>query len=105
MMYSTKNGNNPVGLQLNFSLWEVKGSWISREGAPSIRIYRDTSRRNGGYWMEFAYDERAVFHRLIKRDMRGLRYFDLYGFIGMAYDPRRDMLQLSAYGDYYRAED
>lgn len=93
-----------MGPKLDFSLWDVKGSWVSREGAPSVRIYRDTGRMNGGYWVEFAYDERAVFHCLIKRGIHGLRYFDLYGSVGLAYDPRRDTLHLSAYGDYYRAE-
>ncbi len=94
-----------MGPELDFSLWEVKGSWVSREGAPSVRIYRDTGRRNGGYWVEFAYSDTTVFRRLIKKGICGLRYFDLYGSVGMAYDPRRDTLQLSAYGDYYRAED
>lgn len=33
----------------------------------------------------------------------GIRYFDLYGRVGLAYDAGREVLQLSAYGDYYRA--
>ena len=41
----------------------------------------------------------------IKKYWDGIRYFDLYGFVGMAYDAARDILRLSFYGDYYRAEE
>lgn len=36
---------------------------------------------------------------------RKSRYFDLYGYVALAYDAGREVLQLSAYGDYYRASE
>lgn len=104
-MYSTSNGNHTPDSRLDFPLWDVKGSWTSREGAPSVRIYRNTACKNGCYHLELAYDGKTVFRRPIKKFPQGLRYFDLYGFIGLAYDSHRDVLSLSAYGDYYRVED
>lgn len=104
-MYSINNGNDLLGPTLDFPLWEVKGCWVSREGAPSVRIYRDTRYWNGGYYVEFAYDENTVFYRLIKKGIRNFRYFDLYGPVVLAYDARRDTLRLSAYGEYFRVEE
>lgn len=103
-MYGKGNGNDPMGPKFDFSLWNIKGSWVSKEGSPRIRIYRNTKYKNGGYYLELAYDERTVYRRPIKSYWSNIRYFDLYGFVGLAYDPERDVLQLSAYGDYYRAE-
>lgn len=70
-----------------------------------MRIYRNTARRHGGYHLEFAYDGKTVFRRPIKKYNCGMRYFDLYGFVGLAYDSPRDVLSLSVYGDYYRVEE
>lgn len=104
-MYSVSFGNNPDGPKLDFPLWEVKGSWVSREGSPKIRIYRNTRYKHGGYYLEFVYDEHTVFRCAIRKRYGGVRYFDLYGLVGLAYDPRSDVLQLSEYGNYYRAEE
>ena len=104
-MYSTSNGNSPNGQLLDFQLWELKGSWESREGSPKIRIYRNNRCKNGGYYVELSYDEHAVFHCPIRKGYGGSRYFDLYGLIGLAYDPRSDVLRLSEFGNYYRVEE
>ncbi|SBV91013.1 conserved hypothetical protein [uncultured Dysgonomonas sp.] len=37
--------------------------------------------------------------------MFGLYYIDLYGRIGIAYDREREVLLLSAFGEYVREED
>lgn len=90
---------------LDFRLCDVVGTWESREGAPRIRIYRNSSRKGGGYRLELTYDHRTRFALPIRKYWGGIRYFDLYGFIGLAYDAERDVLQLSAYGNYYRTDD
>lgn len=88
---------------LDFALREITGRWVSREGAPSVRIFRNRKQKNGGLWLELTYNNpQAVFSCPIK-DMFGIRYFDLFGRIGLAYDAEREVLQLSAYGEYIRA--
>lgn len=103
-MYSRYIGD-PMTAYLDFRLCDVVGTWESREGAPRIRIYRNSSRKCGGYRLELAYDHRTRFALPIRKYWGGIRYFDLYGFIGLAYDAERDVLQLSAYGNYYRTDD
>lgn len=96
---------DPMTAHLDFRLCDVVGTWESREGAPRIRIYRDGTRKGDGYYLELAYDRKTRFVRSIRRYGRYIRYFDLYGFVGLAYDAERDVLQLSAYGSYYRTDE
>lgn len=103
-MYSRYIGD-PMTAYLDFRLRDVVGTWESREGAPRIRIYRNSSRKGGGYRLELAYDRRTRFVLPIRKYWGGIRYFDLYGFVGLAYDAECDVLQLSAYGSYYRTDE
>ena len=104
-MYHRIIGSDPMNEgQLDFRICDVAGRWQSREGAPRIRIYRNRTRKGGGYYVEFSYDGKHLFHLPVKMYWGGIRYFDLYGFVGLAYDAERDVLQLSSYGDYYRSE-
>ena len=82
-MYRKCIGSDPTAARLDFALYEVAGEWESRSGSPRVRIYRNPVRK---YW-------------------GGIRYFDLYGYVALAYDAGREVLQLSAYGDYYRASE
>ena len=97
-------GTDPqVRLWLRFSRWEITGCWVSPDGAPGLRIFRRQNYKNGGLWLEVTYSNpQAVYLRPI-RSASGLRYFDLYGRVGIAYDPERDVLLLSTYGEYIRA--
>ena len=104
-MYRRSTGSNPSAPQLDFAMSDVLGKWVSRSGSPRIRIYRNDRRKKGGYYIEVTYDEKTVFHRLLKRTNLHIRYFELYRAVGLAYDAEHDILQLSAYGDYYRAEE
>ena len=105
-MYRRSDVFDPQGVCLtDFSLWEVKGRWVSREGSPDVWILRNRGCRNGGYHLEMTYRTGHTCRRPIKGWFGNIRYFDLYGFVGLAYDPERDVLLLSEYGDYYRAED
>ena len=103
-MYSRYIGD-PMTAQLDFRLCDIVGTWESREGAPGVRIYRNSARKGGGYYLELAYDRRTRFVRIIRRYGRYIRYFDFCGFVGIAYDAERDVLRLSVYGNYYRTDE
>lgn len=103
-MFRKSTGTEPVAASwLGFAVREITGSWVSEEGAPSVRIFRNRTRTNGGLYMELTYNNpQAVFSSPIKERF-GVRYFDLFGLVGLAYDAERDVLLLSAYGEYHRA--
>ena len=94
-MYRKCIGSDPTAARLDFALYEVAGEWESRSGSPRVRIYRNPGRRGGG----------TRFSRPVRKYWGGIRYFDLYGYVALAYDAGREVLQLSAYGDYYRASE
>jgi hypothetical protein len=101
-MYRKATGADPLTERwLDFTVRDIMGTWVSREGMPKVRVYRNTARKGGGYWMELTYNPQAVFTRPIIR-LFDVRYFDLYGRIGIAYDAERDKLLLSHYGEYER---
>ena len=77
-MYRKCIGSDPTAARLDFALYEVAG--VS---------YKDGTR----------------FSRPVRKYWGGIRYFDLYGYVALAYDAGREVLQLSAYGDYYRASE
>ena len=90
-----------INAWLDFNLREITGRWVSREGMPSVRIYYT---RKGNILLELTYNNpQAVYKRSI-RNMFGIRYFPLFGRIGLAYDPEQDILLLSSYGEYVREE-
>lgn len=105
-MFRTGNGTDPkIVSWLDFSLRDITGRWVSPEGAPTVRIFRNEARKNGGLWLELTYNNpQAVYSRPVK-EVFGVRYFDLYGRVGIAYDGEREILLLSDYGEYIREED
>jgi hypothetical protein len=104
-MFSTSNGTDPFAAQTDFSLRDITGRWVSSEGAPAVRIFRNEVRKNGGFWLELTYNNpQAIFMRPVK-DVFGFRYFDLYGRVGIAYNEEKDSLLLSDFGEYVRAEE
>jgi len=80
-----------VGKPLGFS----PGSHLPQPGTPGRRFLR------GGV----LYKDGTRFSRPVRKYWGGIRYFDLYGYVALAYDAGREVLQLSAYGDYYRASE
>lgn len=84
----------------HFPLREIAGRWVSLDGSPEVRIVFTGTR----YRLEFSYDARTVFTCPIRQQC-GVTCFYLYGRIGLAYDREREVLVLSAYGEYVRAED
>lgn len=87
-----------------FSLRDISGRWKSAAGAPAVSVYRNTCRKSGGFWLELRYSHpHAVFSRPIK-NLFGQYYINLYGRLDLAYDAERELLQLSSYGTYERAD-
>ncbi len=103
MNLKTTETNLP-GTKTSFTLRDIIGKWKSWEGAPDIQIYKSRERENSGFYMEFAYKGGEVFRRPIKK-RQGIRCVNLYGFMNLSYNPNNEILKLSAYGKYYRAED
>ena len=104
-MYRKCIGSDPTAARLDFALYAVAGEWESRSGSPRVRIYRNPGRRGGGFYVEVSYKDGTRFSRPVRKYWGGIRYFDLYGYVALAYDAGREVLQLSAYGDYYRASE
>lgn len=103
-MCSETTGTNPLGAKTEFALDDITGRWKSREGAPDIRVYKNSERGNGCFFMEFAFKAGEVFRRPVKKH-QGIRYVNLYGVMSLSYNMDNDVLQLSAYGKYYRDGD
>lgn len=103
-MFRKSTGTMPeASAWLKFPLREITGTWVSREGAPRVRVYRNRKYKNGCLYLELTYNNpQAVFSRPI-REFFGVRYIDLFGRVGLAYDTENDVLFLSAYGEYQRA--
>lgn len=95
-----KRGTGATG-SAGFSLSDIAGAWKSLEGAPKVRIYRDNTRKNGGFHIEFTYSAGDVFLRPLKQYF-GIRYFNHFGFVAISYDAGQDVLRLDGYGNYYR---
>lgn len=100
MFRKNSNVSDPFSARTHFPLWEACGRWVSGSGSPDVRIYFTGKR----YRLEFSYDPATAFNRPI-RQRWGVTYFYLYGRVGLAYEDERDVLLLSEYGEYFRAED
>lgn len=105
-MFRIGNGTDPkIVSWLDFPLRDITGRWVSSEGAPTVRIFRNDARKNGGLWLELTYiNPQAVYSRPVK-GVFGVRYFDLFGRVGIAYDAEREVLLLSAFGEYIRVDE
>jgi len=100
-----RSTSDPLKTQQYFLLEEVRGKWVScggdRSRMPEVHIYRTGVHHHR---VRFCYDPQTAFNcRLWHR--WGVTYFFLYGRIRLSYDAERDVLTLSDYGDYQRAED
>lgn len=105
-MFRTGNETDPqIVLWLDFPLRDITGRWVSSEGAPAVRIFRNDARKNGGLWLELTYNNPQAIYSCPIKEVFGVRYFDLYGRVGIAYDGEREVLLLSDYGEYIRAEE
>lgn len=101
MFRKSTGAESKTGAWLDFDLREITGRWVSAEGAPGVRIYRT---RKGNILLELTYNNPQAVYKRSVRNLFGIRYFSLFGRVGLAYDAERDALLLSSYGEYIRAE-
>lgn len=104
-MFSKCNAADPYAAHQDFHLWEITGRWVSLSGSPAVTIYRNTSRKRGGIRLELTYNNPQVVCDCTVYSVSGQYYIDLYGRIGIAYDREREVLLLSAFGEYVLAEE
>ena len=100
MFRKNSSVSDPFAARMHFPLREIAGRWISLDGSPEVRIVFTGTR----YRLEFSYDTSTVFTCPIRQQW-GVTCFYLYGRIGLAYDREQEVLVLSAYGEYVRAEE
>ncbi len=91
---------NSMSARTHFPLREVCGWWTSLGGAPDVQIVFTGTH----YRLYFKYSTATVFTCPL-RQRWGITFFYLYGRMELTYDGERDVLSLSDYGDYIRAED
>lgn len=87
-----------------FTLWEIAGAWVSIENSTSFCICRSTKRKNGEMLVELRYQGGAVFQSRIINYF-GIWQIDFFGHMKLAYDREKDLLYLSDYGFYKRADE
>lgn len=104
-MFSKCNISYPCAVHLDFDLWEITGRWVSLDGMPAVTVYRNTSRKRGGIRLCLTYNNPQVVCDCTVYCVFGQYYIDLYGRIGIAYDREREMLLLSSFGEYVRAQE
>lgn len=104
-MFSKCNAADPCADFLDFSMREITGRWVSVEGAPAVRIYRNTSRKGGGIRLCLTYNNPLVVCDCTVYCVFGQHFIDLYGRIGIAYDREHEVLHFSAFGEYVRDEE
>lgn len=104
-MFSPCNITNPCSTSTDFSMREITGRWVSREGAPAISIYRNISRKKGGIRLCLTYNNPLVVYDCTVYNVFGLHYIELYERIEITYDREQEVLHLSAFGEYVRQED
>ncbi|GHT57631.1 hypothetical protein AGMMS50239_00320 [Bacteroidia bacterium] len=100
MFRNNSNVPDPCTARTHFPLREIAGRWVSPGGSPEVRIVFTGTR----YRLEFSYDAATVFTCPIRHQW-GVTFFYLYGRIRISYDAERDVLILSDYGEYIRADE
>lgn len=104
-MSSQCNAIGSCSTSTDFSMREITGRWVSKEGAPAIRIYRNNSRKEGAIRLCLTYNNPLVVcdctvYKVFKR-----HYIELYERISITYDREHEVLHLSAFGEYVREEE
>ena len=105
MYKRNRSSSDPLKCQQYFLLEDIRGKWVSCGGdssrMPEVHIYRTGVFHHR---IKFSYDPNTVFNCPLWHRW-GVTLFFLYGRIQLSYDAERDILTLSDYGDYYRAEE
>lgn len=104
-MFSKFNITDSCSTSTDFSMREITGRWVSTEGAPAISIYRNISRKKGGIRLSLTYNNPLVVCDCTVYNVFGLHYIELYEHIEITYSREKEVLHLSAFGEYVRQED
>lgn len=104
-MFSPCNITDSCSTSTDFFMREITGRWVSREGAPAIKIYRNIFRKRGGIRLSLTYNNPQVVCDCTVYNVFGLHYIELYERIEITYDREHEILHLSAFGEYVRQED
>ena len=104
-MFSKCNTTELSITTTDFSMREITGRWVSLEGAPAIRIYRNISRKRGGIRLCLTYNNPLVVCDCTVYNVFGMHYIELYERIEITYNREHEILHLSAFGEYVRKED
>ena len=104
-MFSQCNITDPCSTSTDFSMREITGRWVSREGTPAVRIYHNISRKKGGIRLCITYNNPLAVCDCTVYNVFGLHYIELYERIEITYDREHEVLYLSAFGEYVREED
>lgn len=104
-MFNQCNITDSCSTSTDFSMREITGRWVSREGAPAISIYRNISRKKGGIRLCLTYNNPQVVCDCTVYNVFGLHYIELYERIEITYNREQEVLNLSAFGEYVRQED
>ncbi len=95
--------SDPFAAKTHFPLRDVVGRWVSRSGngrMPQVQIIHTGKHY---YRLLFSYDPQTAYNCAVWQRW-GVTWFYLYGRVGLAYDAERDILTLSEYGEYQRAD-
>lgn len=103
-MKNLKNGSAEVGsYSPYFEPWEIVGSWVSTGNSTSLFIRRNPKRKGGAIQVELHYAMNVIqVCRLIH--YLGEWQLKFFGFLQLGYDRENDLLYISDYGCYKRAE-
>ncbi|MFR0678831.1 DUF3876 domain-containing protein [Dysgonomonas mossii] len=105
-MFSQCNITDSCSTSTDFSMREITGRWVSREGAPAIRIYRNISRKGGGgIRLCITYNNPLVVCDCTVYNVFRMHYIELYERITITYNREQEILHLSAFGEYVREEE
>ena len=104
-MFSPCNITDSCSTSTDFSMREITGRRVSRDGHTKVYIYPNIIQKWGGTRLRLTYNNPLVVcDRALKRWF-GKYYINLYGHIRITYNREQEVLHLSAFGEYVRQED
>lgn len=104
-MFSKCNVTDSCSTSTDFSMREITGRWVSKDGHTKVYIYPNTIQKWGGNRLRLTYNNPLVVCDRVLKRWFGKYYINLYGQIKITYNREQEVLHLSAFGEYVREED
>ena len=86
-MYRKCIGSDPTAARFwtsRCTRWRASGK--AARGSPRVRIYRNPGTPGRRFfYVEVSYKDGTRFSRPVRKYWGGIRYFDLYGYVALAY--------------------